>query len=990
LGLTALALASLAKGLPGANAVSPENTAPRLRRDSIRARARQRKCGQPVENVGECATRGKQARGASMDLPSSRACRICWMDGRPELARAAAEHEAAAGAMALRERREAETLAAETRPAETPGTNVLAVGDRVAHFVIRGRIGQGGMGVIYRAEDEQLQREVALKVLPPAFASDADRRRRLLREARAAASVSHPHIAAVHEVGEADGRIFVAMELVAGKSLAQRIDEEALDVDEVASIATQILDGLACAHAAGIVHRDLKPANVMITPRSTVKVLDFGLAVRRSDPQLGVAMESTLTADGQLVGTPAYMAPEQVRGLAVDERTDLFSFGALVYEMLTGRLPFEGRTVADTLSAILRDDPPPLATVRPDAPAALVRIVERCLAKDPAARFASCEEVSAALRQAVSGLERTTKVHLTSSADVVAAPPPPKRSKRWIAALAGAIAIGAGAIAAAGTFRAPPPPAPQAPATAQIQAAAPTAVAITERPAPRSDKPEALVEYAAALRACRDANWKRAEEHLKKAIEIDPTLTAATLRLLVIRTHYDGFHKTDGETYFARAVEGRAALDEHDQALLSALSFYYTGDRLDTAGVIAKWREIAAKFPEDAELASVGAYYLVKLDPALALAEAERATRLDPSYADAWQLEARALSKLGRVDEADAALDRCTSLSPIADDCWVERAMIAADQGRCDVMEKDLRRLMSRSQVGFEYIPRMRAEALHALGQPEEAVLEVFRAAWELADPKERRLAELGDRAALDLAHGRFADAERRLREEESAAPANDPASNHANRMSTLSAALHEMGRDDEAVRVVEGFRLRKNGWTGAVPAYLDMGMLRFLLHTGRLSQAAFADERTGVLARMGGEATPWARWIMGDVVGIELPAEAEQALAARGGLEPPGQETQRSAEKWGAPLSRTLLLAGKPAEAAPGLSAAASTCWELAGPITFIRTRFDLGRALDQSGDKDGACKAYASVVARWGKATPRSVTSDQAKARMTALGCP
>ncbi len=284
------------------------------------------------------------------------------------------------------------------------------IGRTLSHYRIRERLGAGGMGVVYRAEDQRLHRPVALKVLPPELVANEERRRSLLREARAGAAVVHPSVAAVYEIGEDQGTIFVAMELVEGETLQERIAGRPLPLHAALGIAIEIADGLAHAHQAHVIHRDLKPANVVIRPDGHVKILDFGLAKLSEQEKSGASERSRLesltveaTREGWLLGTPAYMSPEQVRGEPLDARSDLFSFGSTLYEMLTGQAPFRGASPAETLTAILRDEPTPASRLHPELPPRLEVILGRCLAKDPAQRYPGASDLAAELRALASG-----------------------------------------------------------------------------------------------------------------------------------------------------------------------------------------------------------------------------------------------------------------------------------------------------------------------------------------------------------------------------------------------------------------------------------------------------------------------------------------------------------------------------------------------------------------------------------------------------------
>ncbi len=268
------------------------------------------------------------------------------------------------------------------------------------------------MGVVYRAEDQNLRRTVAVKVLPPELVGDEERRLRFLREARAAAAVTHPNIATVHEIGEADGTVFIAMEHIEGKTLRSVISARPLPIKDAVLIAAQIAEGLAAAHQAGVIHRDLKPDNIMLTPDQHVKILDFGLAKMLDEHQVAKdaadsrveTISGEMTRAGKLMGTAAYMSPEQARGDKIDARSDLFAFGIVLYEMVTGVAPFKGRSATDVLSAIIRDQPVPALQINAGVPAELQRVIDKCLEKDRAERYQHADDVAVDLRR----MKRTT------------------------------------------------------------------------------------------------------------------------------------------------------------------------------------------------------------------------------------------------------------------------------------------------------------------------------------------------------------------------------------------------------------------------------------------------------------------------------------------------------------------------------------------------------------------------------------------------------
>jgi tetratricopeptide (TPR) repeat protein len=293
------------------------------------------------------------------------------------------------------------TLDKETRQVQ-PGT-------RLGPYEVVAQIGAGGMGEVYRARDTRLDRDVAIKVLPAEFAADPERLRRFEQEARAVAALSHPNILDVHDVGTHEGSPYLVTELLEGESLRDRLRGGGLTVRKAVETAVQIAQGLAAAHEKGIVHRDLKPGNVFVTKGGTVKILDFGIAKLVAPRSLGAPAQATTVVEateaGTTLGTVGYMSPEQVRGQSVDHRTDIFSFGCVLYEMLLGRSPFRRDTAADTASAILHQDPAPLVGTGQVVAPALQEIVNRCLEKQPEGRFSSAHDLALALRAYSSGSE---------------------------------------------------------------------------------------------------------------------------------------------------------------------------------------------------------------------------------------------------------------------------------------------------------------------------------------------------------------------------------------------------------------------------------------------------------------------------------------------------------------------------------------------------------------------------------------------------------
>ena len=511
------------------------------------------------------------------------------------------------------------------------------IGETVGHYRVLSHLGSGGMGTVYRAQDVRLNREVALKFLPPYVSARAKAADQMLAEARAAAALQHPNICVVHDIGESeDRRPFIAMALCDGETLKQKLARGPLGIDEAVAVAEQIARGLAAAHARRIIHRDVKPGNVMIDSDGTVKLLDFGLAA---------IMDASTTGSSTTQGTIAYMSPEQVRGDSTDERGDLWALGVVMCEMLLGRRPFRGENDRAIVSSILNDSPPPLERERPGVPASLARIVERLLAKNPDARYQN----ASALLTDLSARQLSQKAER------------PSRGSRVVAWAFGAVVIAGISVAA---FM----------LTADRARTSPSNPSQFDRVSQRRGLTRNIAAYELYLRG-RDPVHFRSDSGaleglalLKQAVALDPGFAAAYAAMTLSYVQQSRVANRERIHEIKRMADSTAQLALELDSLLPEAHIAAGVSRM---GFMQNVKEAEASFRRAIELGGaprVHEYLARSLSwsgrPAEALEESYRAVAVDPLSAAAAADLGEALCANGRYDEGLARLAVVANVKP--------------------------------------------------------------------------------------------------------------------------------------------------------------------------------------------------------------------------------------------------------------------------------------------------------------------------------------
>ena len=517
------------------------------------------------------------------------------------------------------------------------------IGQTVSHYRIISKLGEGGMGTVYVAEDTLLGRRVAIKSLKiAAVPSQKNYRARFLREARAASRLNHPHIATVHDFGETDdGQPYLVMELIDGQSLSDVLLEESLPVDRAVGIVKQVVEAIAEAHRHGVVHRDIKPSNVVLNHRNEVKVLDFGLAkhVDRDDlTTQRIGESATQTLEGVVVGTPAYLSPEQALGTPVDKRSDIFSIGTLLYESLTGARAFSGNTVGELFAQVIRDDPPPPSQLNPHVPKALDRITLKALEKKIEDRYQTADDLLADLNTLDFEATRTIRSQpgIATRLRYSIAQLSSRTNARTAVMLCAALLLGV-LLSLVWFYR------------------------------PRSNShqpsPEAKRLYDAGTAALRDGSYVKASKLFEQAIQQDKQFPLAHARLAEtwIELDYED-RATDEMLRVTELVPNLSALPALDLLYLQAITGMV---RRNYQGAIENFEEIVRRVPEDQKApayADVGRAYERARDVNRAASSFEEVTRREPQAAAAFLRLAKIYGRLQQNDKALATFDKAQSL----------------------------------------------------------------------------------------------------------------------------------------------------------------------------------------------------------------------------------------------------------------------------------------------------------------------------------------
>lgn len=877
---------------------------------------------------------------------------------------------------------------------------MLKPGDLVGPYEIRGFVGEGGMGRVYRAYDPRLERTIALKIIvlpeesptahspndPVRFAGEFSAR--LLREARAVASLSHPNVVSIYDVGEADGRLYLAMEYVVGASLRTMVGNLELPLPRRVRWLADVARALEAAHGAGIVHRDIKPENVMVREDGGVKVLDFGIALRTVSASEGDHLADTITGKGAVSGTPVYMSPEQIKGGVVDARCDQFAWGVMAYELVTGERPWsETGDVLRLVAHILTESPRPMRTHALEVPPVVEKTILRTLAKAPADRFPAMSDVADALEPfcaSSSGEGRvrvtprpradddpayaaTTRMPTTVSLApdrpaAIAGEHRPRRRRLLATSLLLVVALGIAAYIVKTRPEAPSRPRPRFAAS----------VVVPPSPRPLSTEPRAEETYKNAMRLWHDGAMAKATAELARAVELDPTFAAAHLELALQRASSGDL--SSAQASFQNAYEHRHMLLPRDSAWLDASEPF-----MRLSPDVEEWETRMAvavlQHPNDPELQ----FYLGRAKQQRgahdeAKTAFETAIRLDETFVPALAAMAKTEQALGHVADGLATTERCIKRSPIASTCVATRYDLLFDANDCRRAREEATRwgtLEPQSPRPFASLAR----ALHADGAPRPSVEEVLSRRWSLVPEDARKQAEVWDRAILAVNDGELTKAEDLAREYEAGLPRSADSDDHAAPGRLRVDLLLEMDKIKEAAKVARAFLDRMPAWS-SYPFAPDpsIGFFEPIYRAGEMTKQELDDKRIEWVQREYRRTNegrsprdPWSSWAMVYGGFAKTRDEATEALAHVPRDVAPDAVYPRLSIDFA--LGNVYALLSRWDDAIPYLRRALATCETFDAATTVTRARLYLAEAEEAKGETASAKANYTKVIETWPK---------------------
>jgi serine/threonine protein kinase len=860
------------------------------------------------------------------------------------------------------------------RPSKHPASADIAPGTVIGgKYRIDAVLGQGGMSVVYAATHQALGQQVAIKLVPPDAGITPGHAARMLREARAAATLSSENVARVLDVGEVEpGEPYIVMELLEGEDLARLLNERGhLEVREAAGYLLQACDAIAEAHAKGIVHRDLKPSNLFVTRRrdgtALVKLLDFGIS-----KQIDVPPDELLTSTQDSLGTPHYMSPEQLLSSRdVDSRTDIWSLGVILFKVLAGRNPFEGDTTPALHLAILTGPAPRLRDVLPEAPEEIDELVARCLVKSRDQRLQTVTEFASVLARFASGPTR---------------PPAARRRRARVprAVVAAAMLCG---VAAGGAILKLWPAAPSSSRGAALEpttspSGAPSVPSDPASAAPVPATAEARASWQAALQSFRDGRVEAWGKNLEDVLRSDPGFGPAHLWLAFV---WLGKDDTRARADYDQAVQHRATLGELDAALLDALEPRFR-DPPDRGERLLRMQHLAERRPRDAVvLYMLGLAYLSLFRHDEATDAFERARAVDPQFAFAYENLIYIAEYRGNLEDARRIVDHCVEAVPQSTGCAARQVGLDDLRGDCRAVLANGRAVISRDPASEHTLDRL-AGTLASTGESIATVREMLRRA-DAADTQHVDYYAHMREASADEWYGDFVAA----RGETEAAQAvlkGDPDGSPIPPEIERAQILEETG-DGPALRsLVASLRAHVGAWSTAPESTESIVVSGYERRTGAITAAelrARRDEwmRARAEARRGDGSLrePFWDWIVAYGAMVDGREDALQALQVLAGIGPVPSSALIDPSA-SAALGRVYVLAERYADALPLLRFATQTCNALAEPIARTRALYDLTLALARTGALVEMRPIRAALLARWGSARPRSTTAEKVRA--------